>query len=109
MIRFKGPGELAGYLGGLLGRLRAIQRCVQVNALAATGHRDRVMADVTQDVADELCNPSTRRKIHPWPRVKIKNKAIRILRLPIRPEPPLRHMDLKSGQLGEPGKRRKII
>ena len=60
MISFEGQRELAGYLGGLFCCLRAIQWRIQVDALASAGHRDRVMADVAQDVSHQLGNPGTR-------------------------------------------------
>ena len=97
MIRFQRPSELPCYVGGLLRSLGAIERCVQVNALAATGHGDRLVADVTQDVTDQLCNPSTRGKVYAWAWIKIKNKTVGVLGLPVGSEPPLRHMDFKSG------------
>ena len=50
VIGLQGAGELAGHGGGLLGIEAAVQRCVQVDALAAAGHRDRVVTDVGQDL-----------------------------------------------------------
>jgi hypothetical protein len=93
MISFERSGELARDVGGLLGGLRAIQRRVQMNALAAAGHRHRVVSDLTQDVADEPRNPGAGGQFHTWTRIKIKNKAIRVLWLPVGSESPLRHVD----------------
>ena len=99
MIKLQRSGELACYLGGLLRRLRAVQRRVQVDAFAPAGDRYRVMSDVAQDVADQRCNPGTFSKAHSGTWIKIKDQAVRIPRLPARPEAPLWYVNFQGGLL----------
>ena len=96
MIRLKGQRELARYRCGLLRRLRAVQWRVEMNALAAARHRDWLMTDVAQDVSDQQGNPRTSRQLYAGTRIKIKNEPVRVLRLAIGTEPPLRNVDLRA-------------
>ena len=109
MIRFQRDGELACYLCGLLRRLRAVQRGVQVDALAATRNRYRVVPDVAQDVAYQHCNPSALGQRHAWAGIEIKDQTVGILRIPIGSEAPLRHVNLQGGELRQPAESRKIV
>ena len=96
MIRLEGQGELARHLRGLLRCLRAVQWRVEMNALAAARHRDWLVTDVAQDVSDQPGNPRTSGQLNSGPRIKIKNEAVRVLRLAVGTEPPLRNVDLQG-------------
>ena len=109
MIRLQRPGQLAGDRGGLLGRLRAVQRRVQVDALAAAGHRHRIVPDVAQDVPDQQGDLSTVGQADARARIKIENEPVGVARLAVVAEAPLRHVDLQRGQLGQPGQRGQIV
>ena len=89
--------------------LRAVQRRVQVDALASAGHRYRIVADVAQDVADQHGDLGALSQAHARTGIKIKNQSVGIAAAGRRAEPPLRHVDLQGGQLGQPGQRGKII
>ena len=51
----------------------------------------------------------TRRQLDARPWIKIKNEPVRVLRLAVGTESPLRNVDLQSRQLSQPGQRCKII
>ena len=109
MISFERQCEFTCHLGGMLRGLRAIQRSVQMNALASAGNRDRIVSDVAQDGSHQHRNRCTLSQAHVWSWIKIKNQTIRILRASIGAESPLRNVNLQSGKLCQPGERRKII
>ena len=86
MIRPQRAREFARHFGGLLRRLRPVQRRVQMDALAAAGNRDWVVPNVAEDVAYEYRDRGTLGQTHSRTGIKIKDQTIRILRRPIRPK-----------------------
>ena len=109
MVGLECPGEFVGDLGDLVAGLLAVERCVQVDTLAAARHRHRVESHAGQDDASQtrhlgaLLQPGSR------PRIQVQHHAVGILAHAGATELPLRNMDLECGDLTEPGERGEVI
>ena len=109
MIRLEGPGQLVRHVRYLVAGLLAVERGVQVDALAAAGHRHRLQTHALQDRARQACHLGALRQTRALARVEVEHETVGVLLGASRTEPPLRNVDLERADLAEPGQGGEVV
>ena len=102
-------GEFLRHGRDLVAGLRAIQRGVEVDPLAAARDRHRIEPHVGEDLAHELGHLDALGQSRALAGVEVEHHAVGVATRAAAAEPPLRHVDLEGVLLRDPHERRQVV
>ena len=109
MVGLQRPRQFVRDRGDLVGGMAEIQRSVQVDAFAPAGHGERIQTHVAQDGPGQPGDVGALGEGDALARVQVEHEPIRVARMAVSAELPLRHMDFERSDLAEPGQRGQVV